>query len=148
MSILVVSDSSAFSCCLPALSFRKKGKAGGYRRPVDSSKEQSFRTGQYWLICKSCRSHITNIEQKIRVEGSHKHTFFNPSGQVFGLGCFKHAPGCTRVGTPCSEFSWFAGMTWQVAVCSNCFTQLGWYFAEEPRYFYGLILTRLIAAAE
>ncbi len=81
---------------------------------------------------------------RISVESSHNHTFFNPAGIVFEIGCFSKAPGCGIVGEASSEFSWFAGTKWTTAICSGCLCHLGWLFEGRGEPFFGLILTSLI----
>ena len=65
---------------------------------------------------------------------------------VFAVGCFAAAPGCTVVGQPSEEFTWFAGTRWQVAVCASCGTHLGWRYERiSGGIFFGLLLDRLVA---
>ena len=66
------------------------------------------------LYCAACNWKITSENQKISMRGKTEHTFFNPQGNVFHIGCFKEAPGCKAVGLPSSEFSWFSGYAWQI----------------------------------
>ncbi len=98
------------------------------------------------MVCKACRNPIALANAAIMVNGSHRHTFFNPSGVLFEIGCFSTAPGCANMGTPTSHFSWFTGFLWRFAACRLCGCHLGWqYLAEsqEPS-FHGLILDRLL----
>jgi hypothetical protein len=96
------------------------------------------------LYCVVCHWKITNENQKIAMGGKAEHTFFNPHGMVFHIGCFKEAQGCGIVGTPSSEFSWFPGYHWQIAHCSNCHNHLGWLFLKGVKpHFFGLILAQL-----
>jgi len=94
------------------------------------------------LLCRMCSHAITSEKQRLEMNGSHRHTFFNPAGIVFELGCFGEANGVSIVGESSSEFSWFSGYVWRVAVCARCGTHLGWRFAGA-RTFYGLILKNL-----
>jgi hypothetical protein len=78
------------------------------------------------------------------VGGSHNHTFANPNGVVFEIGCFNLVTGCSFIGPPSYEFPWFAGHSWQIAICSTCQTHLGWIFRGQGGVqFYGLILDRI-----
>jgi hypothetical protein len=83
------------------------------------------------------------------VDGAHRHVFANPHGFVFEIGCFAQAPGCTAMGPPTPDFSWFPGSTWQVAVCARCGLHLGWRYEGHPEagQFHGLILSRLRQSA-
>lgn len=99
------------------------------------------------LLCRECGQTITSPREGIEVLGAHAHTFVNPSGIVFEIGCFRIAVGCAHVGTPTREWSWFTGYSWRVVVCSSCFTHLGWFYAgDDLDSFYGLILNRLTLA--
>ncbi len=87
---------------------------------------------------------ITALFWRLAVAGSHQHVFANPHGHVFEIGCFTAAPGCAAVGLPTSDFSWFPGMIWQVAVCGACGRHLGWRYVQgDGGVFFGLILDRL-----
>ncbi|MFH0781668.1 MAG: cereblon family protein [Pseudomonadota bacterium] len=95
------------------------------------------------ICCLACGGVVTWKDQKIQVSGSHSHTFFNPAGIVYELGCFQQAPGCLVVGPPSAEFTWFPGHLWRLALCRRCRTHLGWLFAMAGATFYGLILSKL-----
>ncbi len=95
------------------------------------------------LRCRVCNLQITSDDQRIQIAESHQHTFINPVGIVYELGCFAKAPGCRIVGEASNEFSWFAGYMWQIAVCARCETHLGWCFKSTVMDFYGLILSTL-----
>jgi hypothetical protein len=97
-----------------------------------------------FLLCAGCRNPITPRQAAISVNGAHQHTFANPYGLVFTIGCFRQAPGCGAAGQATAEFSWFAGYSWQVAVCAACLAHLGWRFSADGSVFYGLILDRLV----
>lgn len=95
------------------------------------------------ICCLACGGVVTSKDQKIQVSGSHSHTFFNPAGIVYEVGCFQRAPGCLVVGEPSAEFTWFPGHLWRLGMCRRCRTHLGWLFAMAENGFYGLILSRL-----
>ena len=95
------------------------------------------------LVCAGCLHAITTASNRIEVSGSHAHTFSNPHGFVFHIGCFAAAPGCDARSDPSWEFSWFPGYSWQVAVCRGCGEHLGWLFAGGNARFHGLIVDRL-----
>ncbi len=98
------------------------------------------------LLCKLCRGPITTRSDAVNVEGKHEHTFFNPSGILYEIGCFGLAPGCKVSGLPTEEFAWFKGFHWQYSSCRFCETHLGWYFTRSGAGagFHGLILNRLV----
>ena len=100
------------------------------------------------IICRRCRHAITRPAEALEMNGAHRHTFANPHGIVFEIGCFRTAPGCTQVGAASGEFSWFSGYLWRVAICGGCMAHLGWRFeAPSGGLFYGLILDHLVFPA-
>jgi hypothetical protein len=97
-----------------------------------------------WIVCRQCEQRLTRPSERIPVNGSHSHTFANPSGVVFEIGCFRMVSGLQFIGPPSYEFPWFAGHSWQIVICSACQTHLGWWFrGSETNQFFGLILDRL-----
>ena len=107
-------------------------------------KEQDTDSGRY-LLCRHCLKVISSPSERIEVQGSHKHTFANPQGIVYEIGCFKNAAGCGYTGVPTNEYTWFRGFSWRVALCGRCLTHLGWLFISSGQSsFTGLILNRLV----
>ncbi len=97
------------------------------------------------MLCTTCSSPITTEKEAISVNGLHGHVFFNPSGIAFDVRCFQKAPGCRIHGKSTTDFTWFAGYSWQYALCSTCLTHLGWRFhSDTGDSFFGLIANRLI----
>jgi len=95
------------------------------------------------IFCKACHHPITSINKKIEINGQHQHIFANPSGFSFKIGCFLTANGCVNHGPPVLEYTWFKGYSWRFALCSNCYTHLGWFYQSDNDGFYGLILENL-----
>jgi len=95
------------------------------------------------IICKFCKNIITQPETVIEIDGMHMHTFKNPSGIVYRIGCFASAKGCKNFGDPTDEHTWFPGFSWNFSICSNCFNHLGWYYQAGEKQFFGLILENL-----
>jgi hypothetical protein len=96
------------------------------------------------ILCRSCSHGITHQAFKILKENHFVHTFANPYGHVFEIGCFSNAPGCVKASFESEEFSWFKGYLWAVGTCAQCQNQLGWIFSSGQKTFYGLILDRLV----
>lgn len=98
------------------------------------------------IRCKKCGRAITTQQEKIAVSGSFTHTFFNPAGIVFELGCFRRATGSMVIGEATLEFTWFAGHLWRFALCAGCRTHLGWHYenGDGTSSFFGLILAQLV----
>lgn len=124
------------------------GKPGAKTRRVagpDTRRESA--TDEYdFLLCRQCRLVITSRSEKIAAGGQHTHTFANPHGIIYEIGCFKSADGSDPIGLPSCEFSWFGGFQWQIAVCRSCLAHIGWMFSkvDSDDAFFGLILDRLI----
>jgi len=121
----------------------RTGRDKGSGRPSAARKHHTKDEPKRAIFCKACGKEITAEKQAISINSSFRHTFFNPAGIVFELGCYRRASGCSAVGIPSSEFSWFSGYLWSFAICSGCKTHLGWYFESESDGFWGLILNRL-----
>ena len=103
---------------------------------VDDNKEGILR-------CKQCEAGIAKDIDRVTRGGKHQHTFFNPAGIVYEIGCFQKATGCQVEGEMSREFSWFADYSWQIGFCRSCTNHLGWFFSSGDDTFYGLILNRL-----
>lgn len=121
-------------------------EGGGLSPTLDSLLESLNETPlpRRWLLCRACDQRITPDAARIPVGQQHEHTFTNPHGFVFHIGCFDDAPGVLEEGQPESRWSWFSGYAWQIVICQQCRWQLGWYFSNGNG-FYGLILDRLHA---
>jgi hypothetical protein len=96
------------------------------------------------LLCARCGHPITASGWARDVDGHHEHSFFNPHGYLFRIGCFRQAPGCVPRGEEHAAYSWFDGFTWQIAHCLGCDTHLGWGFRGAEDRFHGLVLDRLV----
>jgi len=124
-----------------------KGLPDGPDKPgegnPDISLEQDSGHGERKLVCKTCRLVITRSDLGMRIDGQHRHVFFNPYGMVFELGCFASAKNVVPAGPKTDEFTWFPGYVWEVMACAGCTTQLGWRYTGEGSGFYGLILNTL-----
>ena len=96
------------------------------------------------IICRACKNKICSLSSGIEVNGRHQHTFYNPEGVIYQIGCFASAPGCVVHGQPTSHFTWFEGYRWSFALCGNCGVHLGWHYrADGGSKFYGLIFNKL-----
>jgi hypothetical protein len=98
-----------------------------------------------YILCRQCRQAITRPDDRLSIQGAHRHTFANPHGIVFDIGCFRRVIGCGYAGAASDEFTWFAGYNWRVCYCTMCLTHLGWIFGSKAGdNFHGLIMDRLI----
>lgn len=107
-------------------------------------KQRQRKKKRYNLHCKLCKNLITDSTLKIEVNDHYLHYFTNPAGISFKIGCFSKAPGCIVQGTPTKEYTFFPGYSWCYALCSQCFSHLGWYYQTQDHHFYGLILNNLV----
>jgi hypothetical protein len=112
--------------------------------PAQMPDERDLKKEERSILCRECLAEITSLESCIEVEGTHRHTFFNPYGLLFEIGCFSAAPGVVVSGKPTEEFSWFPGFLWQHALCASCGAHLGWMYSSANATFFGLILNRLL----
>ncbi|MDY6935641.1 MAG: cereblon family protein [Spirochaetota bacterium] len=99
---------------------------------------------EHLILCKLCSNIITSPDNCIVINGKHQHTFKNPVGYTYQIGCFINAKGCIITGEPTTDFTWFSGFSWCYAICSICHIHLGWYYQSKISSFYGLILNHLI----
>jgi len=118
-------------------------RAGGGSAVLTEDKEISEQDQEKVLRCRTCDFTVTTPKDRFSKDGKHHHTFFNPAGIVYEIGCFIDAPGCLIYGPLSREFTWFTGYSWQVVHCSQCLEHLGWYFSTAENGFFGLVLNRL-----
>lgn len=107
-------------------------------KPEEREKEE-----EKSIFCKNCNHKVTSYDQIAHINGQHQHTFKNPAGIVYTIGCFSTASGCINQGLPTDEHTWFPGFSWNFALCNNCYRHLGWFFQANSKSFYGLILNNL-----
>jgi len=118
------------------------GEQSGHVRlkPKDETETDKERNP---LLCRACGNEVTDSERSTVVNGRHEHSFVNPAGIAYRIGCFADVWGCVFHGIPTREFTWFTGFTWCFCSCASCFTQLGWYYQSGQGEFFGLILDNL-----
>lgn len=97
------------------------------------------------IRCAACGHALTTRKEKISVNGAHAHTFKNPTGIDYRVGCFRRAPGLRAVGDASGVWTWFPGYAWRIAVCGACAAHVGWTFAREAEgaSFAALVLDRV-----
>lgn len=116
-------------------------------RGVPSRQQEEAPGKEKVIVCRRCLTHITEEDQRISVDGAHRHTFANPHGHVFDIGCFKSAAGCLGRGPASDEFAWFPGYSWRIVICSGCMAHLGWMFQSQGGdRFLGLIMDGLVSS--
>lgn len=123
----------------------KKNKNNSKNIFMEQNQNEKNTFKEEFILCKVCKHKITTHRETINISGSHHHTFANPNGIIFDIGCYKTAPGCLNTGPFTDEFSWFKGYLWRISICASCFTHLGWLFlSSNNNFFCGLIMDRLI----
>lgn len=121
-----------------------RGRPNGSAAEIDPDRRLAASTADA-VICRQCGREITAATESRVVNNAHVHTFANPEGIVFEIACYGDAWGCAYVGPASSEFTWFSGHVWRIAVCAGCHVHLGWRFASsDGRHFHGLITSRII----
>jgi hypothetical protein len=130
---------------ITAYALRPNGGQKPLKQPESGAQSNAVLSEEdRWIVCRQCRLRLTRPSERISVNGSHSHTFANPSGVVFEIGCFRMVSGLHFIGPPSYEFPWFAGYSWQIVICNTCQSHLGWWFqGPETSQFFGLILDRL-----
>jgi len=121
-----------------------RGETG--RAPAQEADQAERERGA--ILCRACGLRITEEAYRIAVLDRHEHTFVNPGGFDYTIGCFALAPGCVEIGSPETYFSWFPGYSWQIVECGACRHHLGWRFRCAGDSFHGLILDRLVVRGE
>ena len=122
-----------------------KGEVSG---EIYSSIEDEYRdeknNKKWYILCAECSQVITGDSERIEVNGSHEHTFINPCGIIFQIGCFGRVFGTNISLEATEQWSWFKGYTWRIVCCARCGTHLGWaYMSRGGKSFFGMILSRL-----
>ncbi len=96
------------------------------------------------ILCQRCRTVITTKAAAIELAGQHAHQLINPAGVTYEVVLYREA-NCQVQGPPTPEHTWFAGFTWQIALCGHCSAHLGWLYTKpESLGFYGLIKSQLM----
>ena len=132
---------AAYSCKLPTNKGTREDAADLVRDKVAEEEPDN----DEFVLCRQCLQVLTTYAERIHMQGAHRHTFVNPQGVVFEIGCYRTVRGCRYAGPPTKEWSWFLGYSWRIAICSICLVHLGWlYLSDADSDFHGLILDRII----
>jgi hypothetical protein len=114
----------------------------GHTLKQDQEAEQLERKSA--LCCAQCHHRITDHAARLEFAGGHLHVFTNPGGYTYEIALYEYAD-CVTHGPATTEYTWFPGYNWQLALCVNCHTHLGWRYRQTgTAAFYGLIRERLI----
>ncbi|MCG6894811.1 MAG: hypothetical protein LJE65_14495 [Desulfobacteraceae bacterium] len=143
----VATSGLPFSCDIFSGPSGGEVEPGTDERVDDETDQEGVEAEDPWIRCRQCSHNIARASDRVSVQGAHVHTFANPHGLVFEIGCFRDAAGCAIMGLATDEFTWFHGFRWRVSYCGRCLSHLGWKFTSETGgQFFGLILERLNAS--
>ncbi|PKN34845.1 MAG: hypothetical protein CVU61_05630 [Deltaproteobacteria bacterium HGW-Deltaproteobacteria-19] len=117
-------------------------------RLLSREEEEDQEERQDPLRCKACGNEITEADFGIHRHGRFEHTFDNPAGYTFRLGCFSKAWNCILHGVPTHAFTWFPGFRWRFCSCGRCGLHLGWHYDSGAESFFGLILDNLVRQSQ
>jgi hypothetical protein len=112
------------------------------REPSLFENEENGNFREWRLVCASCGHTVTTVYERMDVRGRHHHDF-PYYGHIVRLGCYRSAPGCVGVERISHGYSWFRGYAWQIELCRNCHTQLGWKYMSQEDSFFGLVFKLL-----
>ncbi|XP_055587816.1 protein cereblon-like [Uranotaenia lowii] len=98
------------------------------------------------FCCKKCDRRIANYADMFAMSKQGvSSSYCNPSGFVHEtLTVYRTVVRTVRTSTkPSTDFSWFPGYSWQIAICNACNNHVGWKFIAtrrgyKPKKFYGL----------
>jgi hypothetical protein len=122
----------------------KTGKGASAETDTQPEEHTEPSEEELWVVCRQCGQRLSKPSERISVGGSYSHTFANPNGIVYEIGCYRMVTGCSFFGPPSYEFPWFSGHSWQIAICGSCQVHLGWLFrGKAGEQFFGLILERI-----
>ncbi len=101
------------------------------------------------ILCRRCRQEVSDRSLLFSMgDAGVRRVFSNPYGLLLEIVTVLDARGLTLVSLPTTEFTWFPGYAWEVAMCSTCGVQLGWRFlavaASEPERFFGLLTSAIV----
>ncbi|XP_004349506.2 cereblon [Capsaspora owczarzaki ATCC 30864] len=105
------------------------------------------------LCCSRCLREISSLRAVVGMSSAgFANAFVNSFGVVHDtITCFT-AQALNLVGQPSLQDTWFPGYAWQIAICSGCYTHIGWHYTAtqphlQPRRFWGLSRANLIDSA-
>lgn len=106
--------------------------------------------------CKRCKTKIAVYNDIFAMaKGNVNANYCNPAGYIHEtLTVHKTLENSTTlVDRPSTEFSWFPGYAWQIAVCAKCSSHIGWKFLAftknlRPKSFFGLSCKSLVVSPE
>src|SRR5512147_1658201 len=117
---------------------------GSSSEAAASPLHRSNASDDHHVHCVTCGTALARSSDSIEVVGKHEHVFINPHGLIFRIRCYATAVNVVQVGVPSADFSWFAGMLWQVTQCTGCRSHVGWEFCGQSNRFQTFISDQML----
>ncbi|XP_066935165.1 protein cereblon-like [Clytia hemisphaerica] len=101
------------------------------------------------LACERCKSLITDKDELFSLsKRGPMGAFVNPGGVIHETLTFYKANHLRLQGRATTEYSWFPGYAWTIAICKTCHRHMGWKFTAtkkelKPKKFWGLVRAAL-----
>lgn len=107
-----------------------------------------------YFDCKRCKTRVASYSDIFAMaKGNVNANYCNPAGYIHEtLTVNKTLEESVRIfDRPSTDFSWFPGYAWQIAVCSKCSSHIGWKFTAvtknlKPKSFFGLTCKSLVVS--
>lgn len=134
----------------PLLALRDEATRAKLGRSPEHDDAASAANERSRYLCRSCRSPISDAAAAFSPSGGPAvQLFTNPGGLVCQVLTLSRASGLVFVGPATTEYTWFAGYAWRVALCAHCMRHLGWRYeavaaGASPLDFFGLLVTAII----
>lgn len=99
---------------------------------------------------RHCATVVSDVAAMFAADGrSPIAVFANPHGRVFEVVTVLHADNLLFASGSTTDFTWFPGYAWRVALCARCLAHLGWSFVGarsdvSPATFFGLLRADLV----
>ena len=96
------------------------------------------------IFCARCATRVSHPDAVFRMDPRGPvAAFANPAGFLRRIVTVRVAESLTFAGDPTTNFTWFPGYAWTVALCATCGGHLGWRYdavsGATPLRFYGLV---------
>lgn len=133
----------------PLSALRDKPESSGFAGAPSGDPEPSVGGDDTRLVCRKCRTKITDSSKIFAPGGgAAARIFTNPGGVVCQVLTVTAAQSLALIGPRTDEYTWFAGYAWRIALCASCLTHLGWHYqalqvGTTPADFFGLLVTEL-----
>jgi len=113
------------------------------RRPGSATEATRGESGARAILCRTCRTRLSDPGAVFPMKtGGATGVFMNPHGFLHEVVTVRRAENIVHLGWPTTDFSWFPGYAWEIALCAACREHVGWRFTPaqeaEPAVFWGL----------